>query len=150
MAKVGRPTKYDEKYCKQLIAMFDIDATREVYETYTYKDGTTKEVSRLEPAELPTITDFAKKIGVNKDTLYEWAKKHKEFSDSLKKAKEMQENIWQKNSLMGLYNSTFAIFMGKNCYGWKDRQEIENKHEFKNSPADELLKSIDELKEKKQ
>ena len=65
MKKAGRPTKYDEKYCNQLITMFDIDATREVYETYTYKDGTTKEVSRLEPVELPTITDFAKKIGVN-------------------------------------------------------------------------------------
>lgn len=127
MGKGGRPTKYDSKYCKQIIAMFDVEPTREVYETYTYKDGTTKEVSRLEPAELPTMADFAKKINVNIDTLYEWAKKHPEFSEAMKKAKEIQENIWQKNSLLGLYNPTFAIFMGKNCYGWKDKQEIENK-----------------------
>lgn len=140
--KAGRPTKYDPSYCKQLLNMFDVDATREVYETYTYKDGTTKEVSRLEPVELPTITDFAKKIGVNKDTLYEWAKKYEEFSDTMKKVKEIQENIWQKNALMGLYNPTFAIFMGKNCYGWKDKQEIENKVSL--SYEDKLKEMIDE------
>lgn len=145
----GRPSKYKKIYCEELLEMFNVEPTKEVIETYTYKDGSTKDIIKVVPIELPTLMDFAKKIKVNRDTLYEWAEKHKEFSDTLKKVKELQENIWQKNSLLGLYNPTFAIFMGKNVYGWKDKQEIDNKHKFENSPADELLKSIDELKQKK-
>lgn len=32
---------------------------------------------------------IAKKIGINKSTLYEWKKKYKDFADALKKGKEV-------------------------------------------------------------
>lgn len=126
MSKTGRPTKYNNKYCQQLISFFDIDPYREVVETYTYKDGTTKETTKLLPNDMPFIRDFAKKIKVNVDTLYEWAKKHKEFSEALKEVKQLQEKLLVINGLNGCYNSTFAIFSAKNMIGWRDKSEIDH------------------------
>lgn len=59
----GRPTKYRGEYCQQLIKYM---ATGMPYET------------------------FAAEIGVDRDTLYEWEKKYKAFSDAKKIAKEQQ------------------------------------------------------------
>jgi hypothetical protein len=123
---MGRPTKYKPEYCKQIEEFFDIDPYREVTDVYTYKDGTTKETIKLLPNDMIFMGDFARKIGVNKDTLYEWAKKYPEFSDSLKRANELQERLLVVNGLNGVYNSTFAIFAAKNMIGWRDKQELEH------------------------
>lgn len=123
---MGRPSKYDPKYCQELEDFFDIDPYREVTDVYTYKDGTTKETVKLLPNDMPFIRDFAKKIGVNSDTLYEWAKHHPEFSDSLKAVKQLQEKILVINGLNGCYNSTFAIFTAKNVIGWRDQTQIDH------------------------
>lgn len=46
---------------------------------------------------------IAKKIGINKSTLYEWKKKYKDFADALKKGKEVVdievENVLLKRAL---------------------------------------------------
>src|SRR5690349_11818379 len=122
---MARPSKYKPEYCEELEKFFDIEPYREVVDIYTYKDGTTKETVKLLPNDMPFIRDFAKKIGVNKDTLYEWAKKHSEFSVALKEVKDLQEKLLVVNGLNGVYNSTFAIFAAKNMIGWRDRNETQ-------------------------
>ncbi len=37
----GRPTKYNQKYCKEIVAYFDVDATRIVEDMR--RDGSTTE-----------------------------------------------------------------------------------------------------------
>lgn len=59
----GAPSKYKPEYCSQLIEFMGDEARPMPYEA------------------------FAHVIGVDRDTLYEWEKVHKEFSDAKKKAK---------------------------------------------------------------
>ena len=121
----GRPTKYQKKYCKEIIKFFDKERTRIIYETFYYKNGEEKKKEIEVANELPTINGFCIKIGIHPDTLHEWVKKYSHFSDAYKRAKIMQEEFWQQNSMRGLYNPLFTIFMGKNVFGWKDKTEVE-------------------------
>lgn len=123
--KKGRPTKYDPKYCEELIKYFDIEPHFETPAITTYKDGTTKEEVKFIPSDLPTLAGFAAKIEVNRDTLQEWAKVHQEFSVAIKRAKDLQENILVTNGLKGLYSQPFAIFTAKNVLGWRDKSETD-------------------------
>jgi hypothetical protein len=124
-AKVGRPTKYDKKYCEDVMKFFNIEPHFETPVTITYKDGTTKEEIKLIPSDLPTLASFASNIGIHRDTLNQWTKDHKEFSDAIKRAKEHQERILVTNGLLGLYQGAFAIFTAKNVIGWRDKTETD-------------------------
>ena len=123
----GRPTKYKKKYCKEIIEYFEVESTKTEYEKEYYSDGDIKKVKPIVTAnDIPTFQGFAHKIGVNMDTLTEWNSVHEEFSVAYKKAKELQEKIWLENSMCGRYSPQFAIFFGKNCLGYKDKQEVEH------------------------
>lgn len=145
---IGRPSKYDPKYCEEIIEYFDIEPHFETPVTTTYKDGTTKEEIKLIPSDLPTLAGFAVKIGVDRDTLKEWAKQHDEFSAAVKRAKECQENILVTNGIQGIYAQPFAIFTAKNVIGWKDKTELSGdkdnplEHRHKVELPDEQLKRI--------
>ena len=123
----GRPTKYKKQYCKDMIEYFTREATTTEYEEEYFSDGELKKKKPIIIANnIPTFQGFAHKIGVNIDTLTEWNNTHEEFSVAYKEAKELQEKIWLENSMCGRYSPQFAIFFGKNCLGYKDKQEIEH------------------------
>lgn len=92
----GRPTKYDPKYCDEAIEFM---------------------------AEGFSVGAFAGKIRVSRDTLYEWASKHREFSDALKIGRsaaqyeaEMAAKVIRDT---GVGNAAVAIF-GLKCRGSED------------------------------
>jgi hypothetical protein len=98
----GRPSKYLEEYCDQLIS-----AATDGY----------------------SVTAFAGMIDVSRDTLYEWSSKHPEFSDALNKAKAKTAIYWE-NRLRTAGSSaevTASIFALKNRVAaeWRDKQDIE-------------------------
>lgn len=102
----GRPTKYEERFCEMLIDHM--------------KQGLSFEA-------------FGGAIGVSKDTLYRWLKRHVEFSDAKKIATQYSQLFWEQQALNGLFdqkdkklNSTVWIFNMKNRFGWRDRIETEN------------------------
>ena len=121
----GRPTKYRDEYCDQILEFFDQDP----FEIVTNDEGepvltpSGKVITR--PCKLPTFERFAHSICVHKDTLYEWASKIQSFSDAMKKAKQIQHDILVQNGLTGGYNNTFAIFVGKSCMGMRDGNEAD-------------------------
>lgn len=123
----GQPTKYKKRYCKDIIAFFDVPAIKTIEVTIEYKNGTIKTEEKEIANDLPFFEQFAHEIGVHVDTLHEWKKVHPEFSEAYKKAKKMQEHNWKVCSLKGLYNPAFTIFFGKNIYKWTDKQEVEHK-----------------------
>lgn len=95
---IGRPTKYDPKYCEQLITYMALPASFE---------------------------SFAGEIGVDRDTLYEWRKKHKEFSDAHKKGKMKTLHTFEK--ILRLYgkgqmkgNIAAVLFQMKNLTTFRD------------------------------
>ena len=125
----GRPTKYKEEYCKTLI------------ETMT--GGLSYEAA-------------AAVIGVNTSTLYEWEKKHPEFSNAKREAFGQSRLFWEKAGIGGMYmggkdnpfNSTVWVFNMKNRFGWKDNTNhtiaADIKTTIKVDHAKEILKIAEE------
>lgn len=113
----GRPTSYDPRYCDEIIQFFD----QEPFDVHVMEDGKVIKTA----CKLPTLNAFAHKLGLHRDTLHEWSKVHPEFSDALKKAKALQEDILMQNGLFGGYDKTFAIFTAKNVCNWRDKTEQE-------------------------
>ena len=124
MAKIGRPTLYKPEYCKSLVEFFDIDAIIYRDITVTYKDGTTCDKSVPEASPTPYFSQWQKKIGISNQCFNEWTKKHQDFGDAYKRAKQLQEEFLMETALKGVHNSTFTIFAMKNICGWRDEQHI--------------------------
>lgn len=91
----GAPTKYKAEYCQRVI------------------DKMATGVS---------LAAFANEIDVTRDTCYEWARTHQEFSDALKKAQTKCLEYWEGRAQKGAngeipgFNSTMAIFMMKSRF----------------------------------
>jgi len=79
----------------------------------------------FKPIKYPTMDMFAKSLGVNRDTIFEWASVHKEFGKAKENAIELAKNIVIQNGLIGAYNSTFCIFMCKANFGMRDGGELD-------------------------
>lgn len=99
----GRPSKYDaEEHCKLAVA-----------------HGT----------DGKTYTAIANAIGITRDTLYRWMDEHPEFSDAMKKSRELAMQWWEERmqsmALTGEGNATAMIFAMKNQFpdDYKDRKE---------------------------
>lgn len=97
----GRPSEYDPDFCTQAVEFMG--------------QGYSK-------------TAFAGHIGVNPDTLYEWAKVHPEFSEAIKEAvgarvKFLEARLIGKDTASP--QVTAMIFALKNAMPaeWRDRHE---------------------------
>ncbi len=122
----GRPSKYKPEYCKEVLEFFDVEYTREIEVSHTNRKGETWTESKIIANPPPQFGQFAKKLNISRFTLYEWAKHYKEFSTALSRAKEMAEEMTVSNAVMGYYNPTFTQLVMKNCFGWKDKQDLEH------------------------
>ena len=101
----GRPSLYKEEYCEMLV------------------EHCAKGLS---------FESFAGVVKVNRDTLYEWEKKHIQFSDAKKRAEAVCRLFWEEAGIKGLwgskdrmFNATVWIFNMKNRFGWKDVKDVE-------------------------
>jgi hypothetical protein len=108
--KVGRPEKYNIKFCfneiKNFLSILNND------EKYLYV----------------TWHDLVKDKPYCRQRISEWREKFKdneEFTDTIKKIDEELENRLYKLGLKGKANATLVIFGLKNNYGWKDKSEVD-------------------------
>lgn len=128
----GRPSKYKEEYCEKILEYFKKTPYKTEYKEEYFVDGSLKsKVPIITATEFPTFQGFADEIEVHIDTLNEWCKVHEKFSEAYMRAKQLQEKIWLVNSMQNLYNAQFAQFFGKNCLGYRDKQEIEHSGKLK-------------------
>ena len=104
---VGRPTKYTKGLCAQVEA---------------------------EMAKGYSLTAFAGIIGVDRDTITEWARVHPEFSLSVRRAKAKRLLQWERAAMKvassggGPGTATVIVFGLKNMGGgeWADKSEVKN------------------------
>lgn len=102
----GRPTKYKPEYC---------DKVDEYLAT-----------ASKENMHLPKIESFALFLGVNKDTLYEWAKLYPDFSDALSKIMLFQGERLIDDGIYGgkEVNATIVKLLLQNNHGMKERTDM--------------------------
>ncbi len=118
-------SQYDPKYCKEMIAFFDIPLYYEVKETVFMKDGSHKDTIRHVPNALPLIGKFAASIGFTAQALRDWREKHPEFDEAYSISKAHQKSMLINNGLNRLFDSVFSIFAAKNMIGWRDKTEVD-------------------------
>jgi len=134
--KLGRPTKYKPEYCKGIVDFFSDDPYRERAITHTCKKGDEWTTYEDVANDIPFLSDFAYKIGVNQDTLHEWKKKHLSFSEALIRAKELQKQFLITNGLKGLYPTGSYCFTAKNITDMRDKTEIDHNISLKEVSAE--------------
>ena len=120
MAKVGRPTDYDVKYCDQVIKWM---------------------------SKGYSIDSFAGKIGVARATIYNWMKEYPEFLDTIKRGHALAILFWEKvanEATLGKknrtnVNPTLLIFQLKNRLGWIDRLDVTKRTPIEKMMEDEAV-----------
>lgn len=102
----GRPSKYDPDFCEQVIELG--------------RQGKSK-------------TYMAGALGVNKDTLYEWEKQHKDFSDALTHAMVLSQQWWEDAGQSGLFLDKFnaAVYNKQMAVRFPDEHREVTKTELK-------------------
>jgi len=108
----GRPTDYRPEYCQKIIEYFSVKP----YE----RDHNDNPIAN----DMPTKAGFAIELGVDRDTLKEWAKTYPEFSAAYKRCEEFQELFLVTNGMKGIVNPAFSMFVAKNLLKWSDRTEV--------------------------
>lgn len=102
---MGRPTKYNPTYCEVAIKLM--------------KKGHSK-------------LFVAGKLGISRDTLYDWCRRHPEFSDTIKAGEMMSYAYWEDigmKAMMGKYKGfrpSLWIFTMKARFGWRDNSPIKS------------------------
>lgn len=152
-----RPNNFKKEYIKILEDYFDIESNELKEVITTWKNDYQKIDYKEFASNLPTIQWFCKLIKINRSTFYNWLQladneeykeKDKEdlknFSNTYKMCQEIQEAIWQENSLKWLYNPAFAIFLWKNVFNRKDKTEVETtlSWELKTTSAVDKMNSL--------
>lgn len=149
---VGRPTKYNQKYCNEILEFMARTSHEIVIDRTFYDDKNSekidsdwlkrwwvkKEEHKVFANIFPTLERFCHSIWIHKDTLVEWATAvddkwvliYPEFSDAYKRAKQIQEAILVENALANNYSPNFSMFVAKNAFGWKDKSEVDQKVEW--------------------
>lgn len=115
-----------------------------------------------------SIRSFAAIADVCHDTIYEWAKVHKPFSDAIRRGRSHQYAWWEEQGMNGLFESTiiekdeasgtttktiskinsrmFELFMG-NMFDWSRKQTIdqETTHKADSTSVAELAEKLAEV-----
>lgn len=101
----GRPSKYKKEYCAEAVKFL---------------------------ANGKSIIQLSAHIDVCKDTIYEWAKVHAEFSDALTRGKELSQAYWEGELCSMMYNkevnSPLVKLYFANRFGWSDKVETKNEN----------------------
>lgn len=112
---LGAPTKYREKYCKELLEYFSAPP----YER------TPKGLKSCEAGDYPSLAGFAIRIGVNRVTMFNWLKEFPEWAEALALAKDYQENWILVNGLKGNVPPQFAQFVAINNLDYRSKAKDE-------------------------
>ncbi len=91
--------------------------------------------------DMPFEKEFASRRGYSSQRISEFANKSEEFSEALKKMKDLQEIKIVKAAMERKINITFAIFTLKNVAGWRDIPII-NTSEDRGLTLVDIVKSV--------
>jgi len=74
---------------------------------------------------VPSIAGLAVELGINRQTVYEWRKRHKKFSDTLDRLDALQERLSLNGGLQNKLNSTIVkLLLANHGYSEKHDQNL--------------------------
>ena len=104
---IGRPSKYNDQMPRLLIEAM---------------------------TEGKSVTRFCADNDISKETFYRWVSENSLFNDAFREAKQKCESHWEKWLIAHLgdknVNAGLVKMYFTNRFGWKDKQEVENKTEI--------------------
>ncbi len=106
---IGRPSKYNPQYCDLVIKMM--------------KKGHSK-------------LFVAGKIGISRDTLYEWCRRYPEFSDTIKVGEMKSYAYWEEIGMKAMrgkvkgFKPSLWIFTMKARFGWRDNSSVKREKDM--------------------
>lgn len=74
----------------------------------------------------PTVNGFCNALGIARQTLYDWKNGNRRLGTHqtiILQAYNMMEELWEDYMLNGKINPVAGIFIGKNFWGYTDKQE---------------------------
>lgn len=108
----GRPTDYSPKILKQTR-----EYIAECVDTWQMVQKRRRDWVNIYNVKLPSIEGLAYYLNVSRDTIYQWATVHTEFSDILEQLRALQAEKLINGGLGGSYNSTIAkVLLTKHGY----------------------------------
>lgn len=115
----GRPTDYTDDMPQKVLDW--LEGLQDGNEELLDDEG--KLIRIRIKVNLPGVSALASFLGVARSTLYLWAEDHEEFSDTLDRIKDEQEQRLIDHGLSGEYNSTIAKLMLSSNHGHKERSD---------------------------
>jgi hypothetical protein len=105
--KVGRPTKYKPEIITKINEYLEEAIPQNM--------------------KIPTVEGIALKLGISRDTLYEWADKYPEFSDTFERLKMMQKEHLTEIGIFGgkEINATIVQLLLKVNHGMIETSKLE-------------------------
>lgn len=143
----GRPEKYDPVFIDEVTVYLEEHKDEEIQlvkQAGENKSGGYEMFENKLKVKLPTIEGFARHIGVNKTTLYEWAAKYEAFSNALDVIRTEQQERLINSGLAGDYNSTIAKLILSSNHGMSEKTEtdVTTKGESLNDGVTKILSKV--------
>ncbi len=129
---MGRPSKYEPRFCELLVEFMAQGGTFEAFAGHP-------------------------ELSVSKQTLYTWCEQFPEFLDAKKRAQAKSNYYWTyvvaRLAIMGKipnFNTTMWIFFMKNVHGWRDKADnFHDENEIDDLVFKDVSKPIEEIEEQK-
>ena len=138
-------TRYEDRFIPLMLQYFDRPCYEEKEISAVVKGTVVRQVIRV-ATDCPSLSGFASTLGCSKPTILGWAKKDKQFKDTLDICKQKMANWLIVNGINGLAKTQFASFVLKNTLGWQENPVPENKvdspeKELTDAQLDQMIKT---------
>lgn len=125
----GQPTKYSKDYCALLVEYMSRGLSLEA---------------------------FVARIGISRETLYNWLEKHPEFKHAYNIGRGASQEFWELRGIEAMrwgssVNGTVWKFNMQNRFGWREKKDIEHSGSgggpirYADATEDELDRRLKEL-----
>lgn len=118
----------NSKYLRHALAVYDLPAI-DISDEKQVEDRIRWYFNHCVENDMkPTVTGLCNAIGIDMDTFRRWGNgtyRAKTHCGMVKKAYAVLHELWEDYMLNGKINPVAGIFLGKNNFGYTDKQEFE-------------------------